>query len=281
MRLSAPLLLLSAVSALACGHDAEAPEVIDCNESPGKQFQTRIEPLLTTDRANSCAECHAGGVTLTDFVRSEPCEAMACLKEQGLVDLKHPTSSVLLSWISRGESQSSLIDQEVIDQEAQAFLEWIEHEAACGLCAEVDCPDYEPSECESLRGDEDRYREDSDPGDCGQETLERLFRGTVYTNRGRCSPCHFESNTTAAASAPRFIVETGTCQVASLSTMLRITGSGYVNQNEPSESLLLTKPLPESRGGVAHGGHDKFSGPGDSGYESFLYFLERYSACQN
>ena len=261
------------------GSEVES-EPIDCAESPGALFEQRVAPLLASDHPNSCSTCHASGVALTDFVRGDACEAMACLKNAGLVDLEQPHRSVLLSWIGRVEPESELIGDQVISEERAAFLQWFRHEASCGACSDVECPDTQLSRCDSLKDDENRFGAENDPGDCGQETLERLFRGTIYLNRGRCTPCHFESSKTAAADAPRFIADTGTCQVASLATMIRITDSGYINFEEPKSSLLLTKPLAETRGGVEHGGHDKFSGPSDQGYIAFLYFLERYASCE-
>lgn len=260
---------------------AAREEPVDCAETPGALYEKRVAPLLVSDRPNSCSSCHASGVALGAFVRGDACQAMACLKIAGLVDLNEPPRSVLLSWIGRVKPESALIDAQVIEEERAAFLQWFRHEAECGACSEVECPDAEVTRCESLKDDEARFDAASDPGDCGQETLERLFRGTVYLNRGRCSPCHFESSKTSVAEAPRFIADTGTCQVSSLATMIRITESGYINFKEPKRSLLLTKPLAERAGGVKHGGHDKFSGPSDQGYAAFLYFLERYASCEN
>ncbi len=204
---------------------------------------------------------------------------MACLKAQGLVDLSDPENSVLLSWIGRAEPESELIDDETVSEEYAAFLEWFRHEAECDGCADIVCPDSEPAFCDRSDAVDAVFDREDDPGDCDQGTLERLFRGTVYENRGRCSPCHFESNEHATPNAPRFIADTGTCQVASLATMLRVVDAGYININVPETSPILTKPLPESAGGVVHEGHAKFSGRSDSAYLDFAHFVERYAAC--
>jgi hypothetical protein len=65
-----------------------------------------------------------------------------------------------------------------------------------------------------------------------------------------------------------------------LATYLRVQSAGYINVTVPARSLLLTKPLPEAEGGVPHGGHAKFADQQDSAYQAFLYFIERYSACE-
>jgi hypothetical protein len=258
-----------------------AEDVIDCDASPGRLYSQKIKPLLESDRPDSCSQCHTGGVALEMFVRGSACEAMACLKEEGLVDLNQPELSVLLSWIGRAEPDSKLITQEILDEESAAFLQWFEYEAACQACADVECPDPGDVSCEFDESEmATSYDADSDPGDCSADTLERLFRGTVYWERGRCAPCHFDSELSAVESAPRFIADHGSCQVGSLATMNRILDAGYMNLSKPKKSLLLLKPLPEEAGGVPHGGHDKFATTSDPAYEAFLLFIKRYAACQ-
>jgi hypothetical protein len=279
----------------------------DCTRSPGTVFDERIAPLLTADRPNVCAQCHAGGsIDLQAFLRPDVCESMACLKAQGLVDLEHPERSVLLSWISRaqpngdaasgwggaggsgpGEApfaegagpKSPLITQDIIDQERLGFLEWFQHEAACRSCDDAVCPNITESSCGSAAALEKTYQAKNDPGDCERETLERLFRGTIYEWRGRCYPCHFQG-TKGSPDAPRWASDVGTCEVAALATQQNIVDSGYVNSRDPKKSLLILKPLAEADGGVPHGGHDKFTLE-DPAYADFLYWTQRYSACQN
>src|SRR5690606_38693932 len=74
--------------------------------SPGELYAQRIAPLLKEDRPNSCSTCHLAGVDLGAFVRDDPCEAMACLREKGLADLDNPADSLILSWIARAEPDS-------------------------------------------------------------------------------------------------------------------------------------------------------------------------------
>jgi hypothetical protein len=174
---------------------------------------------------------------------------------------------------------SPLIDENIVAEEKAAFLEWFEHEAECGACADTECPDPAPSGCAADEVLENAYDAETDPGDCGDETLERLFRGTVYTWRSRCAPCHIEG-AEPSIGAPRFFFETGDCGVASLASLNRILGTGLIDVEEPLQSLLLLKPLAESDGGVAHGGQDKFVAQHDPAYDGFVHFLERYGACK-
>jgi hypothetical protein len=271
--------LPSIVLAAACVACMGDPEVNQCQVPPSELYEKRIRPLLETDRPESCSQCHAAGVELADFVRGSPCEAMACLKDEGLVDLSQPELSVLLNWIGRAEPESGLITSDIVEEERSAFLSWFQHEAACGTCAEATCPDSRTVRCDWSGESEGAYDRMSDPGDCSQETIERLFRGTIFENRDRCTPCHFESEKRAAEGAPRFFADVGTCQVASLSSELRLTQGRYLNLDDPDASLLLLKPLPEELGGVPHEGHDKFATKKDRAYEAFLHFIRRYASC--
>jgi len=268
------IFVLAAAGGLAA---CEERKVTDCAAS--SSYEERIGPLLTTDRPDSCSACHASGVRLADFVRGSECEAMACLKEQGLVNLDAPDESVLLSWIGRVPPESPLIDADVVAAEKAAFLDWFEHEAQCGSCAGVECPDAPASGCGVNDAVDSAYDPSTDPGDCSEETLERLFRGSVFNWRGRCAPCHIDG-TEAAAAAPRFFFELGECSVASLASLNRIVSLGLIDVEDPLQSLLLLKPLAEADGGVEHGGGDKIVAGNDEAYQGFVQFLTRYAACQ-
>jgi hypothetical protein len=276
-------LILALLMALAAGMAAcESYIVLDrdtCAASPGQLYTQRIQPLLTTDRPASCSACHASGVELADFVRGTECEAMACLQEQGLVRLDAPEESVLLSWIGRVPPDSSLIDASVVKEERAAFLEWFQHEAACQSCAGTACPDPEPTGCAADDRPENTYDAATDPGDCSDETLERLFRGTVFTWRARCAPCHIEGLKSAAATA-RFFFQDGDCGVASLASLNRMVALGLIDVDDPMRSLLLLKPLAESNGGVPHGGHDKITAENDRAFDGYSLFLNRYGTCK-
>jgi len=264
-------------SAGACESYVQA-EYSVCASSPGELYQQRILPLLSAEDPDSCGACHASGVKLSDFVRGTPCEAMACLEQQGLVKLDAPEESVLLSWIGRVPPDSPLVDQWVVEEEKAAFLEWIEHEAECQSCAGTVCPDPAPTGCAADERVENAYDAETDPGDCSDETLERLFRGTVFLWRARCGPCHIDG-AQSSANAARFFFQDGDCAVASLASLRRIEGMGLIDFDEPLQSLLLLKPLAIKDGGVPHGGHDKIVASNDRAFDSYTHFLNRYGAC--
>lgn len=270
--------LFAGAFASACQVSRHVSEDVDCSARPSALFEERILPLLKEEHPNTCAQCHAGGIDLASFLRPDPCESMACMRERGLVNLDDPEASVILTFIERAEPESELVTTEVIDLERSAFLSWIRHEAHCQGCASISCPEPPPPACD-LSDDSGILTIETDTGGCERETMERLFRGTIFNWRNRCSPCHFQEEEAAPARAPRFFSRTGSCQVASLNTLQNVERSGYIDIAQPEKSLLVRKPLDVAEGGVPHEGHAKFQ-RSDRAYEDFIHFLERYAECQ-
>ena len=261
-------------------------ESLSCDPISGQElFDRRIAPLLGDDRPSSCNECHLTGLDLGSFARETPCRTMACMAEQGLVNLNQPEDSLVLSWIARADPSlagSELVTEETIADEYDAVLQWIEYTARCGdtACSPIANPcGAEPTyeDCE-LAGVPLEEREFNDPGDCSEATLEGLFAARVYSWRGRCFPCHFEDSEIETG-APRWI-KVGSCEVGATRTMHTLMDWQLLDATQPAESLLLLKPLPEESGGVYHEGHHKFANTEDQAYLDFLYWIERYSACQ-
>jgi hypothetical protein len=266
----------------ACTTERVPPTPAECKgESPGELFAQRIEPLFAQDRPKSCNQCHLSGIDLGSFTRDTPCETMACLVEQGLVDLEAPEQSKILGWIERANPDSELITEQVIQEEYDGFLAWIQYSASCqaSACRGVTCKRSEADPfCDTA--EPITYDTANDPGGCSDRALERVFRDAIYADRGRCEPCHFEKKEDAAPEAPKWISQEGSCDEASLRTMRTVVSRGLVNVGDPTQSLLLLKPLSPEYGGVEHGGAAKFHGNEDQGYKNFLYWLERYADCQ-
>lgn len=247
-------------------------------------FERRIAPLLDPDKLTTCNQCHLSGVDLGLYAQGDACATMACMVESGIVDLAAPDDSLVLDWILRADPASDLIDDDVIEAEHSAMREWIEFNARCGgtVCAPVENPcDKKPVEtCELPSSGSGAPRKPfDDPGDCSDLTLEEGFAALVYPWRGRCYPCHFDSYTDGAADAPRWLVD-GPCDVGAARTLRQVIDDGLLDPNDPSQSLLLLKPLAESVGGVMHGGHDKFATMDDPAYLDFLQWIERWAECR-
>jgi hypothetical protein len=247
-------------------------------------FDERIAPLLAGDQLTSCNQCHLAGVELSLYAREDPCTTMACMASSGIVDLEDPEQSLVLDWILRAEPDSSLITERVIRAEHDAVAEWIEFNARCGeiVCAPVEnpCGTPAPGACEvpdsSASGGRKPF---ADPGDCRDVTLEAGFAALVYSWRGRCYPCHFDSRPEDYEDAPRWIHDAG-CSIGAVRTMHDVLELGLVDLDDPSASLLLLKPLAQAAGGVEHGGGEKMHDLGDPAYRDFLAWIERLAACK-
>jgi hypothetical protein len=216
---------------------------------------------------------------------------MACLQKRGLVDLAHPDESELLTWIQRAEPQSELITETVIREEYDAVRAWIRFHATCGdtACEPVDDPCSE--ETPIAEQAQCRVSQSLDAGavtdSCDPVEIERAFMQEVYSWRNRCFPCHFETDDRVPA-APKWVsvglrgsagASEELCVEGSLETMRRVVRSGYLDFDEPDQSLLLLKPLSEKEGGVEHGGHAKFSGKDDPSYIDFVAWIRQYTRC--
>ena len=65
---------------------------------------------------------------------------------------------------------------------------------------------------------------------------------------------------------------------AARETVAKIVAGGYVNVDEPDQSLLVLKPLSEEDGGVVHGGGTKMR-RADLLYVKLLAWSELYAQC--
>ena len=259
-----------------------------CEDEPKLSiFEDRIAPLLVDGNKSACNQCHLAGIDLGLYAKGgDECTAMACMVESGIVDLDQPADSVVLTWILRGEPDSELITEEVLQQEHDGVLEWIEFHATCGksVCAPVDNPCGDgptAGTCDTPPSGHDLPPHGfEDPGDCSDRTLEDAFAQLVYQWRGRCYPCHFDSKPGDPEDAPRWIID-GECNIAALSSMRNVLELGLVDLDNPDQSTLLLKPLAESAGGVEHGGGDKFLDANDGAYQDFRTWVRLLAACDS
>jgi hypothetical protein len=278
--------VIAAAAAASCSGQSEdsAARVASaqCLSDAGALYQRKVAPVLASDQPQTCNQCHLSGVDLTLFVRANMCETRACLVDLGLVDLKDPDQSKVLSWIARAHPDSALITQQVIDQEYDAFQEFVEQIAKCGgeACPGVQCP--ATSDVQACgTPDQEPSGEILVPANtaCDSPTVEATFRDTVYQWRDRCFPCHFTSEPGTAAGALPWINVGNDCNAGSLETFNNVVTMGLVDANDPTQSLILLKPLDPQYGGVTHGGGSKFDGLQDPTYQSFLSFIEYWIGC--
>jgi hypothetical protein len=277
--------LLAAVAAATC-NDWDAGSAHDCSDEGQRAFyDRRIAPLFEEDRPKSCNQCHLSGVDIDLWFKDTPCQTMACMIQEGLVDLDDPESSLILSWIDRAAPDSTGITDAVIAEERAGFLEWIESTAECGACEwQGDACEHETpyqvagGDCAVSEYDDATFGFD-DPGDCSDKTLEQVFLNTFFPVRMRCYPCHFESFANDVPAAPKWIA-IGPCEIAALKTMRNVIDSGFIDYDDPAKSLWVLKPLAESAGGVEHGGAAKFDETDDQGAQDMIYFATRWAECR-
>lgn len=281
------ILLTMAMGVVGLSACNDEPRFVCTQDGERALYDKRIAPLLEEERPSSCNECHLSGVDLGLFVQGSPCQTMACMVHRGIVDLEQPEDSVVLGWIERADPASPLVTEAMIREEYEGMLEWIRFSAHCGEleCEPMGDPEDGPCgapatafDCDIPPPGEDAPQPFSDPGDCSERTLEAMFAAKVYAWRGRCFPCHFADDS-SEIEAPRWI-QVGHCDTGSLGTMREVLARGLVDVDDPSQSLLVRKPLAESEGGVVHGGHDKIASTQEAAYVDFLAWLERYAECR-
>jgi hypothetical protein len=251
-------------------------------------FYTNIEPLISDDHVQSCNACHLSSLDLSFFVRDSPCESMACLIESGWVDFASPENSHILGLIERGldAGQSEMgISNETVMNEHDGFLTWITFSASCH---DALCPDYEDAcgfgECNPLQSDGgcveiDPFDGGAD-GTCSSDSqLFQSFQELVWPWHGRCHMCHGESGAITHIGGSPDWMEDNTGVIGAWQTMQTVFASGYISPNGPLDSLLLTKPLSATYGGVNHGGGAKIQSPNDQTYIDYYDWLSEAAFC--
>jgi hypothetical protein len=259
--------------------EARRRESVQCLAGAGDLFEKRILPLLQTDRPKTCNQCHLSGVDLGLFVRPTMCETRACLLERGLADPANIDASLVLSWILRATPESELITEQVIAEEYDGFREFLGALFACDStsCKGVHCSAAGAGGC--ARADEPLEPTPTAETDCSPVAIELAFQSGVYAWRDRCYPCHHTDQQRADPRAPRWVEVFGGCNAASATTLRNVIDGGLMNLEDPTQSLLLLKPLTENAGGVPHLGGQKFHDTLDPAYVSFLSFIEYYASC--
>ena len=252
-------------------------------ESQLALYEKRIKPLVDGSQPSSCNQCHLAGVDLSMYVQSDPCQTMACLVKQGMVDFKDPAKSKVLEQIKMAKPSSTLITEEVIAAEHDGFLEWITYSASCmdEVCGTIDDACNSPSPEVGKTGGTPAVL-----GSCEEKDLGALFQEKVWKWRGRCAPCH------VAPGTPKFKVahffdggykpgDSAEQEAKSaLYSMYNVIGINAVNVDEPAQSMLILQPLAPAAGGLPHQGHVKIANKQEQTYKDFLAWIEAYAECK-
>lgn len=227
-------------------------------------FNRRILPILHSDKSSSCTECHFGGVELKNYIREDEASTFASLRDQGLIDVKSPDKSKLLTFIARRPDNENELLAKVRETEYQAFQAWIN--------AAVRQPGLLASKSDEKVGTElpvEVVRH------LRRDRVMRSFVENVWSEIGRCINCHSPERN------QRLVKKHGD-QVSWIvprdpaATLESLVDGGNIDTDHPEDSPLLLKPA----GLQDHGGGPKFA-VGSRTDKNFRRFLNDYAAVVN
>ncbi|MDA0589288.1 MAG: hypothetical protein O2820_14970 [Planctomycetota bacterium] len=281
--------------------------------TPASVFDARILPIFRSSQPSSCVQCHLSSVDLKQYILPSHEKTFLSLRDQGLVDLKEPKNSKILTLISMGEKDldkgAKLIHEKMRKAEYDAFAGWIEacskDESLCSLPPLTEAERAQPEHpVEVIRH-------------ARKSRLVDSFVRTVYSQRFRCFPCHtphdidptnpqhqapmknmkkFKEEYPQVVERMDIFKETPEATLAYLIERSRKTHDGDVpmlDLRDPKNSLLVLKPLsklpPKGDDGkltiprssstldaMSHMGGLKMHRD-DQSYKSFVAWIQDYS----
>jgi len=252
--LHAPVFL--AVVVVLCGFQATAAD------TASDIFTRRILPLAKADKPSSCAECHAAGVDLSQYIRSDAASTFAALRSAGLVNAEQPEKSKLLEFIARTPEKPDPVLAKLRSEELTAFRTWITAAANDPkmLAARQSSQSIGPTLPKVVIRHARRDR-----------VLES-FVENIWIERERCAGCHSpDKNQRLIEKHGEHISWIRPDDPAG--TLAILIDHELINTAYPDKSLILQKPLNE----VEHGGHIKFA-RGTRTDKQFRRFLHDYAA---
>jgi hypothetical protein len=231
-------------------------------ETASDIFTRRILPLAKAEKPSSCAECHAAGVDLAQYIKGDAASTFAALRTAGLVNIEQPEKSKLLELISRTPERGNPSLAKLRAEELSAFRTWIvaaakdPQFASAPATSEPIGPTLSPEVIRHARRDR----------------VLASFIENIWIERERCAGCHSPDKN------QRLIKEHGE-EISWIvpndpsGTLATIIDHGLINLTHPNKSKILQKPLME----VEHGGHIKFM-RGTRTDKQFRRFLDDYAA---
>lgn len=275
--------------------------------SPESLFAERIVPIFKSPNPSSCVQCHLASVDLKDYIRPSSDETFIELRNQGLIDVKSPGASKILTFIAMGEEDQDkgarLIHAKTRAAELEAFRAWVL--ASC-----------EDSRMLALEhSDDGKWDRNSETNKVirhsRKDRVLDSFVRNIWSQRMRCFPCHTPAeidpaNPKHAKPAIRYeeyvakfgqrmniFKETPAATMQSLivsSSRVHKDTLPLINVSDPKNSLLLLKPTakipgrdadgkllpPSSALPVSHVGGLKMH-VDDFSYKSFMNWLIDYS----
>lgn len=244
---------------VACG---VLPLGVTAGETASEIFTRRILPLAKAEKPSSCAECHAAGVDLVQYIKPDAAGTFAALRAAGLVNAEQPEKSKLLEFIARAPEKADPVVAKLRAEELAAFSTWIAAAAkepkiaSAAVSAEPIGPTLPLEVIRHARRDR----------------VLASFMENIWIERERCAGCHSpDKNQRLIAKHGESISWISPNDPAG--TLAIIIEHGLIDAKNPEKSLILQKPLME----VEHGGHIKFM-RGTRTDKQFRRFLDDYAA---
>ena len=272
-------------------------------------FEQRIMPIFRSPNPSSCVQCHLSAVDLKDYILPSSDETFASLREQGLIDIKHPGDSKILTLINMGQKDygkgAELIHAETRKAEYEAFAAWITAGAKDPKLRILPAPKQAagPKKADTI---------------IRHSRMDRVldsFTRNVWSQRMRCFPCHTPHEIDDADPKHKLARErmnkmeadlgvgfAGRMKIfkdtpeATLNYLLRDSGRKredrlpLINLKTPTDSLLVLKPTaplpkkiadkqfeePSYLKPITHMGGIKMH-PDDFSYKAFVAWIEDYA----
>lgn len=232
---------------------------------PSAIFKRRILPILNSPKASSCTECHLSGVDLKQYIHTDQATTFAALRKNGLIDVKTPEKSKVLTFIARKPQKPNPLTEKIRQQELAAFKAWL-------LAAAKDPKLLKAS------ADDKGIGTKLPPEVIRHARKDRVlssFVDNVWPQIGRCIHCH------SPGKNQRLVKKFGdrvnwVVPHDPAGTLKNLVDAGNIDTDLPEKSSVLMKPL----GTEKHGGGPKFLAGGEA-HKRFLVFLRDYANVVN
>lgn len=230
-------------------------------------FKRRILPIMNSPKKSSCTECHLSGVELKNYIHSDQATTFAALRRDGLIDVKNPAKSKILTFIARKPKKPNPISEKIRQKELQAFQAWLKEAARDPKLLKASTDDKTIGT--KLPLEVIRHAR--------KDRVLSSFVDNVWSQMGRCISCHSPNRNQRLRKRKNIGDEVSWIVPQNpAATLKKLVEAGNIDTDKPANSPLLTKPA----GIEKHGGGPKFLVGGDA-YKRFLVFLNDYAAVTN
>lgn len=229
--------------------------------SAAEVFEKRLLPIFKSPTPSSCVQCHLAGVDLKNYILPDAESTFRSLRDQGLIDLKDPAKSKIVTLIDMGGGKGPEVHAKNRKSEREAFLAWI---TACAA---------DPKLTASPKLEAEKLAQPPRPVEvirhARKDRVLESFEVNVWSWRFRCMNCHAEGTPQNEKHRKEYGDRVAWVKKAGAEATLEyLIESKLIDVAKPENSLLLRKPL-----GEKHEGGVKFA-VGDEAYKGFRAWIE-------